>query len=471
MSRLKKFFICIFLSLLIVSSCVFATNTNLNTDQTVPANDSSTTATTAVDVNEDLYVYNTEYCSIGDNVIGNVFASVTKLVINPRNNGGSIAGDLFAIANELNIESDVTYSNNKDKNGNYIIDKINHKSIIEGNVYAFSDYFTLEAGSEIHGDLYVYATTVNIEQDALIDGNMYIYADTINFNGQLTGSAYISSINFNMNYFGYITRDLYVNSQNVTLAGVVYRNVFVTADDKLVTLPDFITYKNLTVNSANEFTFSGEVQGDAKINVATLNIKNIDNDTAVKCSIKGNLEYAVKENVTIPDGIVLGKTTTSTYVDRSADKFDFGSALIDLLTFLVYVSVIILLAKFIAPKCIEQLPKLSFSNILASFGIGFASLFAIFILFILLLLSGIATTLAFVVLLAYLFIFALGLPLLILNIANTLKLKMNLVLKVLIVASLLYLISLIPVLGPFVMFITLFVGLGRIILKLFFQKK
>lgn len=469
MCKFKKFLICIFLSLLIISSCVFATNTSLDNVQN--SDNNSSTPTTAVDVNEDLYVYNTEYCSIGDNVIGNVYASVTKLVINPRINGGSIAGDLFAIASELNIESDVTYSNTKDKNGNYIIDKINHKSIINGNVYAFSDYFTLEAGSEIHGDLYVYATTVNIEQDALIDGNVYIYADTINFNGQLTGSAYIFSTNFNMNYFGYITRDLYVNSQNITLAGVVYRNVFVTANNNLTTLPDFITYKNLTVNSANQFTFSGEVQGDAKINVRSLTLKNTDNDAQVKCSIKGNLEYGVKENSNIPEGVVVGKTTKIDYIEQNKNGFDIVSAITGLLTFLVYVTVIILLAKYVAPKSIEQLPKLSFGNIASSFGIAFASVFVLFVLFVLLLLSGIGITLSLVILIAYIFVFALGLPLLILNIANMLKIKMHLVLKVLMVSTALYLISLIPVFGPIVMFMALFVGLGRIILKLFFQRK
>lgn len=468
MFKFKKIFICFMLSVILVSSCVFATNTNALSSEEVP----TTTSLIPNEVNKDLYIYNTDSYSVVDKINGNVFASTTKLTINPRNNGGYVSGDIFAIANEFSIESDAIYSNNKDKNGNYIIDSITAKSIVYGNVYALvTEDFTLEAGSEINGDLYIVGANVNIEQDAVISGNLYVSAENVTFNGQLNGSAYVSSTNFTMKDFAYIARDLYLNSENATLTSVVYRNAYVTVNNKLTTLSDFIVYQNLSVDFANDFKFSGEVVNDAYINAKSLTFKNTENDTSVKCSIKGNLNYGCDSNITIPDGIVLGETTKLDYVDNVPTRFSLTDTLISLVTFLIYVFVIVLLAKFIAPKAIEKLPAITFGNIISSLIAGLLSFFVIFVVFVLLLLSGIGVTLSLALIVAYLFVFAIALPIFMLDIAKMLKMKLNIYFRSILVGLVLYLISLIPVLGSAVMFVAFIIAIGRILLQLFSKKK
>jgi len=473
MLKLRKFITCLVLALILVSSSVLATDTNvmpISNETAIKIEEADTTNSpeTAKTIYEDLYIYDTDYYSLTDIVYGNVFASTTRFITDPRNNGGVISGNLYLLSNEATFKSDVSYSNNKDKNGNDIISSINSRSVINGNVYVLADSFTLEAGSEIRGDLYVASTNVTIEQDTVIDGNVFITANNIYFNGQVSGSAYITSENFNMDYFAYISRDLYLNSQNITLAGVIYRNAFITAYDKLSTTSDLRIDQNLSVDFANDFTFSGEVKGNATINAKKLSFKNDNNE---KCIIHGDLKYGTKNEVSIPDGIVLGQVSTSEYVEMTSNSFSLKNAIINLFTLLLYVFAIVILSKRIAPKAVKNLSALNAKNTLISLLAGLVSLLAIFVLFMLLLVIGIGMPLALVFIIGYLFALGLALPLLLNDIANAIKLKQNILVKLLIVTVILYLISLIPTFGIAFLFITLLIGIGRILLSLFSRKK
>ena len=142
MLKFKKLFICIVLSFMLLSSTVLATDKVMPISAETPISISEETQTnTPESVYEDLYIYNTDSYTLNDIVYGNIFASTTKFVTNPKNNGGTISGNLFIVSNEVVIGSDVSYSDNTDKNGNYLISSINSKSIVNGNVYAVSDSF------------------------------------------------------------------------------------------------------------------------------------------------------------------------------------------------------------------------------------------------------------------------------------------------------------------------------------------
>ena len=470
MVNLKRFFVCLILALILISSSVFATNTADNAVNPIQVEETpvdTATSPTVNTINEDLYIYNTDYYSLNDVVYGNVFASVNKFVTNPKNSGGFISGNLFLISGEAVIGSDVTYSNNQDRNGNYIIESINANSVINGNVYVLSDSFTLQAGSEIHGDLYVAATNVNIEQDAVIDGNIFITASNVNLNGQVKGSVYITSNNLNMNFYTYITQDLYLNTENATLSGVVHRNAFVTSYDKLLTDSNFRVNQNLSVNFADDFTFSGEVQGNATINARNLTFKNDNNET---CIIRGNLNYGTQTDTQIPDGVVAGQVSTSEFIERTNNEFSIASLSLKLFALLVYIFLIVFLSKLFAPNAVEKVSQFKLTNIIMSLGVGFISLFAILLVFMLLCFSIIGIPLAFVFVIGYLFLLGLALPLFANNIANAIKLKLNIYVKLLIVTAILYLVSLIPIVGSIVIFIFLLIGSGQILLELFKRK-
>ena len=466
MFKFKKFFLCLVLAMLLLSSAVFATDNTVLL--TAPVADEEKTTEKFQTINEDKYVYDSESFSLSDVVNGNVFASTsTKFVTNPRIGGGVISGDLFVLSNDVVIESDVVYSNEKDKKGNYMIASTNSKSIIYGNVYVLANSFTLQAESEIHGDLYVLASNVNIEQNSVIEGNIFLSSSDVTINGQVKGSVYATAKNFNMNYYSYIERDLYLNANKANLSGLVYRNAYITAGESLVTDSDFKVNENLTVSSADSFTFSGKVNGNANINAKDLKFKN-DNDEI--CVIYGDLKYGTKSEVTIPDKVVTGKVEVTDFVEHNENKVTFSKLVIGLFTLLVYVFAVVFLAKRYAPNAIEKLPSITVSHTFINLGIGLASFFIMFVLFVLLCISGIGVSLAFAFVAVFLFVCAIALPLFLNKIADVLNIKLNSYIKLLIVVVAFYVITLIPVLGAFVSFISMTVGIGQILLGFFNRK-
>lgn len=327
-----------------------------------------------------------------------------------------------------------------------------------------ADTFTLEAGSVIEGDLYLAASNININPNSVINGSIFIVGSNISLKGQIGGSAYITAENFETNYYTYFSRDLYLNSKNATLAGVVHRNAFITATEKVETTPYFRVEQNLTVNSASEFIFSGEVKENAKINVQKLSFNQVENQ---KCIIFGNLECATKEDITVPDEIVVGEVTHSEYVETDKESTSVTDKMFDLFVLLVYVFGVVLLCKFFAPNAIKNISTLDFKSFLKSFAFGFLTLIAVVVLSILLILFGVGITFALVLIISYLFLLGISIPLFLNDIVKTEKWKLNLFLKLLIVTALFYLISLLPVIGSIFIFVVLLISSGRIVLKLF----
>lgn len=461
MLNLKKFFICFILALMLFSSITLATD---NQDDILLISTENTNTSTAASVQEDLYIYNTDSYTLNDIVYGNVFTSTNKFVTNPKNNGGIVYGNLFLVSSEVIIGSDVTYSNNKDKNDNYLIDSINSHSVINGNVYALSDSFTLEAGSEIYGDLYVASTKVTIEPNAVVYGNIFITANDINLNGQTKGSVYITAENFNMNYYSYIEKDLYLNATNINLQGVIFRNAFITAYNDLVTTSDFKINQNLSVDMAINCTLSGTINGNVSVNTKNLTLKN---DADNICVINGNLNYATEKDMQIPDGIVAGTVTTSKFVDNSINRISISSLMLSFFVLLVYVFAVVFLSKKFAPNAMKKLSSITVKNLILNLVIGVISIFAIFVFVITLLLTGVGVVLALFALVAYLFLLGLVLPLFLNQIAELLNFKLNAYVKLLVVTVVFYLISLIPTLGSTIVFISALVGIGQILFSLF----
>ena len=470
MLNFKKLFICLMFAFLLTSSFVLATDTVLQINEenaTLLANDLKDTSVTAQEIEEDLFIYNTDSYTLSDNVNGNVFSSTLKFVTNPRNNGGNISGNLFLISSEVTIGSDISYSDVKDKNGNYLISSINSSSTIEGNAYVFSENFTLESGSKIEGDLYIYSTNVNICQDTLIEGNVFIFGTNVTLNGQVSGSAYVTTQNFNMSYLGYVSRDLSLNSTNANLDGVIVRNAYITVSNDLSTTSYFRVDQNLFVDYANNFTFGGEVKKNARINVKNLGFNNGTNDI---CIIKGNLEYSTESNITVPDEIVSGEIKSTQFRKLVENKFSIQDAILSCITLIIYVFAIVFVSKRFASNAIKSLSIINLKNVLISVIISFGATFAVFILFVLLLVSSVGLPLSFLLVIAYLFAMGISLPLFLQDISSFIKLNINEYIKLLITTIVFYLISLIPVLGSTVVFISLFASTGRILQSFLKQK-
>ena len=472
MLNFKKILVSFLLVLMLISSTVLATEEDV-IPLSLADNDLSTSSTPAEvtqapapnTINADFHISNDDSYTFSDIVEGNAFVSVkSKFSTNPRNNGGIINGNLFLIAGEAVIGSDFTYSNNTNKYGNYVIDSINAKSVIKGNVYALAKSFTIEAGSEIYGDLYICADELTIDPNAVIHGNIYAYATTIDFNGQVQNSAYITSNKINMSYYSYVGRDLFLDANTATLDGTIYRNASISTTNSLVTKANFKVNQDLQVNYAETATLSGKITGNATIVAKNLSFKNDAEETLV---IRGNLNYATKSELNIPDEVVLGTATSSEFVDNSSKTIKLTAWTFSFIALLFFVYTVIFLFRKLAPKALESLPTLGVVNIFKGLLAGFLSIFAVVALVLLLFVLGIGIKVGIALILAYVLVLLLSTPLFLNKIALVLKFKLNHYVKLLIVTMIFFLITLIPYVGSIISFLVSLIGTGDVILAIF----
>ena len=448
----KKILVYVFLFLLVLSSSVFATDSLVTTTSLEPKV-----------ISEDLFTVEDSYVLDGE-VDGNVF-----------NYSGNfemlstyiIIGDLFLSSKTVTLESDVSYSDLVSKDGDSAIDKINSYASINGNAVIVCNELTIESGVEISGDLYVIAKKVNIQKSSVIQGNLFATCEDLTLNGKVESSVYAAANNFSMNYYGSIYKDLKLVAQNINLSSVIRRNVNISTE-KIVTDSNFLTYGNFTL-TANSFDFSGEIDGDAKINSKNLNFIDGDDDTSFTCLIMGNLDYSSSEELKLTSTVVEGTVNYSKYEEKTTNKFSFKfkSFIFSLLTFVAYIFVSAWLFTLINKNCLSKNYDIKVGKTFAAFGIGLLAFLVVIILSILLLVINIGSTLSFFLVFAYIFLLFLAMPLFVLDIANLLKGKMNLYLGILAIAFILALISKIPFLGEFVIFVFITIGAGRIIMHLF----
>lgn len=462
----KKFRFLNILTLLIIftSSLCFATNTN----STMQISESSLKEQSKKEnINSDLYILDKEY-EINNIIEGNVFASVDTLNIVPKDNGGIIGGNLFIIANTVNIKSEIIYfENEKDNLGNPVI-SVDKKSEIYGNVYVMANKFVLEPGSEIGGDLYVCANEVHLEQNAKIHGNVFVTSNKLNLNCQIDENLYANTKIFDMKFYGFIRRDLYLNASNSNINGYIYKNSFISS--KNITLDNkFINEKNFTIENANTINICGEIKGDANINSKKINFDTNKNT----CIIKGNLNYCSKKELKLENGIVLKEVN---YTKYKKDILPSVSNYLLKFTALVMCSyVLYFLVNKYTKTYLDKFKNLSAISLLKYFGIGIGILLIIPILSILLFVSRIGTIVGLVLLTSYVLLLLLTEPIFIISISTFIKgkylNKINIYLCLLITVFILSLISIIPYLGFILLTLIKIIGLGMTVKSLVPNKK
>ena len=396
MLKFFKRFSIIVIFILLISSTVFAEDIAPSSSENNSPT-SSVTENQVTDRDRDLSIRNSDNYSMRESLNGNAFIKTNNLLISPLMNNASpliINGDIFAIVSNANIESNIVFSDSKDKSGNYMIDKVNLSTEIKGNVYVMAtDTFTLDSGSKINGDLYVYATTVNINNQATIKGNLFVFGNsTLNLHGTVNGSVYGVTSTYNMNFTGHVEKDLALTiTDTANISGQIDRNTKIYSEKgKVVTSSDFITKRDLFIDAA-DFQFAGEVQGDAKVSAKALEF----NDSKT-CVIQGNLDYATKSQMSIPNEIVKGETKVSNYTDKTSFSYILLEKVIAFVSLLLYVFIIALIFKYIAPNFVEKLSNITTTNIFIGLGVGFGLILAFFPVLLLLLLTNFTIALAFV---------------------------------------------------------------------------
>lgn len=460
-----KFYICLFYISLIFSICILP-NTFATSDVSNIVEDNLKIET----LDYDLFI--SEQSSVITNeVSGNVFALTDNFTISDT---GVINGNLYIISNAITLKSTVNYSDEISKDGTNLISSVDSYASINGSVFAISQDFILEPGTEINGDLYILSPNITIDKSCSIYGSVFTFGEDIAINGKISGSVYASSTNFSMSYFGSISNDLNVDATDITLNNVIHRDANITCDN-LLTSSSFLVYGNLNADAKNT-VFSGQVSGDATFNSKYLNFKTEENGISLKCKILGNLNYSSLEELEIPESIASKEVTFSKYSENkdseSATFLEiFKDFITSLLTFLVYILVVCLLIKFVVPNYLNN-DEVSIADIFKSLAIGLITIIAFFILFMALLLTSFTTILSFVLLFGYILLCFIGLPIFVLNIVKTLKSSINNYILILLISAGLFVISYlnIPVLSVLVMFLALNTGVGAVILKCFKRK-
>lgn len=459
-----KFSICLLSVLLIISSICFATAESdivpISLDDGAPVVDSSPS-----DIKySDLYVSDDE-AEISNTIIGNIYASVNTLNINPsadtNSTGGIVSGNLFATANTVNIKSNVTYSDETDKDGSKKIASINSASIIGGNVFVTANKFVVEPGVEIKGDLFVCANEIVLSKNAVIYGNIYAVCNKMDLNCQISGDLYVTCKDFNMNYYGFVYRDLHINADNATIGGYAYRNLSISANN-IVTTSNFVCSKELTVEDSEKFVFSGKVQGNATIKSEQIEFKTEENGEKIDCKILGNFNYTSKNEIEISKDIVIGNSNFTKY--SSNHTKNSSNFLVSLLSTLVYVFVAYLIIKKFMPNFFNKLSNITTKKMLINLAIGLGILILVPIICILLFITNIGAILGVILALLYVILLIIATPIFAILITEFIKKSINLNINdfvlLLIITIALQLLFKIPFVGSLLSFLATLVAIG-----------
>ncbi len=451
-----KFIVTLFIIMLLSISLISTVNANdeitpISVDNSIEPTQSTNSSNT---VTSDLYVSGEKEYSIANTVEGNAFISVGTLNIVPIDEE-NISGNLYVMADTVNIKSDVSYSQTeKDEFGNSKIDSVNKISSISGSVFVIANRLVVEPGCTINGDLYVWANEVNLGQNSVVSKNTFINASKVKLNGKINGDLYAISKTFDMQYYCFVRRDFHVNAEKVNLNGYIYRNSYITAKD--ITLNDnFMNEKDFVVTSANNINLAGKINGNVTVNCKKVNIEE-------SCKIYGNLNYSSKQEITLNNGVVSGEVNYSKY--NSNFGKELLNYLLNLIAVLLFFGLIYFVIVKISPEYISRLSYFKAIDILKYFGIGLVILIIVPIVSILLFITNVGSIIGLFLLALYAILLIIAIPIFIITIAEFIKNRffgsINTFVIVLILTVLLSLLNLIPYFGFIVSILVLILGLG-----------
>lgn len=314
----------------------------------------------------------------------------------------------------------------------------------------------------------VYLTGDDVTIDYIIDGNLFVVANHVTIKSQVGGDAFICANTVTIEEDGYIFSNLFTFSKNVTITGAVY-DLYAASENTTI---NGEVYRDIRVGS-NTVNIFGTIGRNAYVDCENVNFSQ---DTDTQGVINGNLTYSVKQEISIPEGVVAGETTFEK--EMSFDNNTFQKQIMSLGTFLVTVIVIWLLCLWRAPKFLENtVSLLTTKKILPVIGFGILIPIASIIVAILLLILGLTSKLALLLLVTLAILMMISSSIFIIAINNIVCLKLNIekrnvMFGILVLSSLiLWAINLIPFVGSLVGFVANVLGLGMIVSNIVLKEK
>ncbi|MBR1376402.1 MAG: hypothetical protein IJ565_01110 [Bacilli bacterium] len=238
-----------------------------------------------------------------------------------------------------------------------------------------------------------------------------------------------------------VGRDIFAGGSNVTLTGTVDRNAFLTGQNVIL--------DNVTIN------------GDVKIEAESITIK----DTV---KINGKLTYSAEvDNISDKANIGEKEKVEPTYVET----YDYLDTLKERLVSYISLLLVFVVLALAIPTSIKGVAddKLSFTQIITYIGYALVFLILVPMASMILLVTGIGLPLALMAIAIYIAAIYLAYAYMGYYIGKKIWLKNkkeeNVLLEGLIGITILYVIALIPGVGPIVSFLARLCGLGIIIFK------
>ena len=316
----------------------------------------------------------------------------------------------------------------------------------------------------------LYLAQENVVVDTVVDGNAFIAGKNVTIKGEIGGDAFIAAEKVTIDG-GYIYSNLFVCANEVKINGVVY-DVFAACNNFTLESNGFV-YRDLKV-SANTVSINGKVRRDTYVAANDLKL-----DTSVGVIIGGKLNYASKSELTIPDNVVSGEIKFSKIENREF-KPDLASTIssyaLKLIKTLVLVFVIAILAIWLAPKFVANVSSMKVGKSFACLGIGVATPIVIIFASLLFLITVVGFTIVPSLVSLLVLLFSVGFAISSLFFGNLftkiLKLEGNfkIVLFTLVSAIILWILTLIPIIGGAISLLVNLFGVGIIVVNVFTSK-
>lgn len=329
-------------------------------------------------------------------------------------------GNLFQAASDLTIEGRVA-----------------------GDIFAAGNKVTING--EISGSVFAAAQEIIIGDRAKISGNLYLAASTISFAGQAENNLYAFGSIINSSDKSNVAQDFYAFGGNLNISGEIKRDL-----------------RGSTGTAVLKTTVGRDVQ------FYDINKLNLEKGTA----IGGNLTYRSENNAQIADGVTIGQKTEK--LKPVTTKKEKGNAILDWFAKAVYGLFAFLITALLIVFVFPNKTKMISESIAQKFGInllaGLIILIVAPIISLMLFFTLIGIPVAFILLIVYgvilyigkLFVGVIAGRYLIDKFFPKWNKKTRLIIGTLKGAGVIYVLTLIPILGGIIGFLATLLALGAI---------
>lgn len=322
----------------------------------------------------------------------------------------------------------------------------------------------VELFGTVNGDVYVAGGMVLIE--GTVNGDVLAAGGTVTIAGTVTQNVRV--VGGNLMIIGSVGRNVSIAGGNITIANPakIAGNIVVGGGNVELSAP----VSGNVVGGAGNLTISSTINGDVEVGAGSLRITS-------NASIAGNLTYSADEKSEIDPAATIGGTVTkkdpAQFVHDLPKEEDINKGFAEawftfrLIGFLAALVVMLLLTKLM-PNYSKAMGEVVARKSWQSLGVGFAGIVGIPICAILLIITILGAPLGIGMLLVY----PIGLYLAKFPVAMWIGIKlgpkmrqhMGITTQMMIGLVVIYLLSLIPVVGGITNFLTIFFGFGALII-------